>query len=64
MTASRGRAAAFLGLLLFLGACAAQQPTAPKLSDEAACRVAAASHQCKLAHDLAGGYPFSLGSGR
>ena len=64
MTAPRSKALAPVGLILLLSACAAQQPTTPQLSDEATCRASAASYKCKLAHDLAGGYPFSLDSGR
>ena len=64
MTASYSRALAAIGLILFLNACAAQQGTTPKLADEGTCRAAPASYKCKLAHDLAGGYPFSLDSAR
>lgn len=64
MTASHSRVLAALGLILFVGACAAEQRTTPKLADEATCRASAASYKCKLAHDLAGGYPFSLETAR
>jgi len=64
MTASRYLALTAIGLALLLSACAAQQRTAPELADEGTCRASVASYKCKLEHDLAGGYPFSLESAR
>ena len=36
----------------------------PQLASEGECRAAAQPERCKKAHDLAGGYPFTLDSGR
>ena len=66
MTASRLPALAAIALGLLLAACTAEsgRGITPKLADEGSCRATNDSHRCKLAHDLAGGYPFSLDSSR
>ena len=39
-------------------------PTEPKLSSEDECIASPNRARCKLAHDLAGGYPFALDQSR
>ncbi|MFG0286119.1 MAG: hypothetical protein ACF8R7_17005 [Phycisphaerales bacterium JB039] len=58
--------AATSALALLLAACAGapQQGIQPKLASESQCKVSGNPAQCKLAHDLAGGYPFALDNAR
>ena len=53
-------------MLLLLTACAGleSQGTEPRLASESECFASANSSRCKLAHDLAGGYPFALDRSR
>ncbi len=52
--------------LLLLAACAGveSQGTEPRLASESECFASHNSSRCKLAHDLAGGYPFALHNAR
>ena len=60
MAVPKLQGAATLILACLIAGCSAGGSIEPKLSDEAECNVAPDPVRCRMAHDLAGGYPFQV----